>query len=117
MTKSCGCLHSETSRALGSIRGAAKGNWKHGLNSNGYVTTYVEGKHKLGHRIAMEAILGRPLLAGETVHHINGIRSDNRTENLELWTSRHPKGQRVEDKVAWAIEILRLYKPGMIVDG
>jgi len=34
---------------------------------------------------------------------------DNRESNLELWSSSQPKGQRVEDKVAWAREILALY--------
>ena len=54
----------------------------------------------------------RPLLACETVHHINGVRSDNRPENLELWSSSQPKGQRVADKVQWAREILALYGEG-----
>lgn len=59
----------------------------------------------------MEQVLGRTLHADETVHHINGARDDNRPENLELWVSRHPRGQRVVDQIAWAEEILRAYAP------
>lgn len=39
----------------------------------------------------------------------NGIRDDNRPENLELWTKSQPAGQRVVDLVAWAKEILDKY--------
>lgn len=59
----------------------------------------------------MEQHLGRELRRDEVVHHVNGMRSDNRLENLELWNKGQPAGQRVADKVAWAIEILSLYQP------
>lgn len=69
------------------------------------------GGYVLQHRLVMEQVLGRPLLATERVHHKNGQRDDNRPENLELWTGvgsskKDPHGVRVVDKVLDMIESL-----------
>lgn len=102
-TNSCGCLRDE--RAASRV-GPASSRWKGGLpNKRGY----LESGEGLQHRRIMEKVMGRKLYPEETVHHINGIRSDNRLENLELWASNHPPGQRVSDLVEWAKEILKKY--------
>lgn len=62
------------------------------------------------HVVVMSEMLGRPLYPGECVHHKNGVRSDNRPENLELWSRAHPPGQRVSELILFAHEILERYK-------
>lgn len=92
-----------------------RGEYK-GHKKKGYVWLHVpqgaNGGKKgniLEHRYLMEKKLGRPLLPTETVHHKNGQRDDNSDSNLELWSKAQPPGQRVTDKIAFAIDMLRLY--------
>jgi len=79
------------------------------VNSSWYRVVVKNGKGILEHRWIMQELIGRILFAHENIHHKNGDKLDNRIENLELWTTHQPKGSRIEDKIAWAKEILDLY--------
>jgi hypothetical protein len=102
-----------------SLYGDATIKMNNGINKNkqGYIEIRTasgngrKGKYTLEHRLVMEQFLGRSLTSNETVHHKNGVRDDNRIENLELWSKYQPSGQRVEDKVKYALEILEQYAP------
>ena len=130
---SCGCWQKE--RQLKAVvgntfylkarykRGPERHNWRGGRfkDSSGYILIYDpdhpnanKSRYVREHVKVMSEFLGRPLLSHENVHHKNGIRDDNRIENLELWSVSQPPGQRVEDRTRWAIDWLRIYNPEIL---
>ncbi len=74
------------------------------------------GGHKciFEHRLLYMEKLGRALLSSEQVHHKNGVRTDNSIDNLEFWDTSQPPGQRVEDKIEWAIELIKRHCPEIL---
>lgn len=81
----------------GALTGPQNHNWKGGrvVASNGYVLVKLPAHHLADvrgyvyeHRLVAEQKLGRTLTLGEIPHHINGIKTDNRPENIEVTRSR-----------------------------
>lgn len=65
----------------------------------------------LEHIVVLEGKIGRAIdwSLGEQVHHINGVKDDNAPSNLELWVTSQPRGQRPDQLVEWAREIIARY--------
>lgn len=117
------CMYVANSKKL-----SGENNWRYGLHQygsesprwkggntiqDGYQCVYSEGYQNTDRvnmyvrrsRCVMEAMLGRKLLPTEVVHHINGIKNDDRPENLKLFASNsehlkhhQPKGYKIGDR-------------------
>lgn len=116
LIKSCGCLFKEWTMNQPKMENSKS--WKGGRYIDaGYVMIYMpehprskSNGYVREHTVVMEQKLNRSLLLEENVHHKDGNKTNNSPDNLELWSTSQPSGQRVSDKLSWARKIIKLYE-------
>ena len=113
----CNCGNTKTIDSSGLISGRSKScgcrrNKGGKITNKGYKVIYSkeEKKYITEHRHLYENHYDIKLLPHQNVHHMNGDRADNRIENLELWDTSQPKGQRVEDKINYYFKLINEFK-------
>lgn len=104
--RSCGCLRAAISQGV--------------IDKNNYRSIEKVGPNGgkiivLEHRHIVENHIGKKLLPNQNIHHINGLRWDNRIENLEIWDTAQPSGQRPADKLHHSYEMIILYSEDKVL--
>jgi len=114
--KSCGCYRKRWAKSRTGEKSTA---WKGGRTmKQGYVCVRhpdhpnaAKNGYVKEHILVMSQHLDRALVKGEMVHHKDGDRTNNDISNLELCRYGQPPGQRVDDLVKWAWDIINAYDP------